>query len=142
MWISVRDRALPVQEAEAEVGTVTLGGDPAAVLVGGERRTLPVYAPGGYNWRPVPGDKVLVLKAGAEREEPCIVGSIQKGGSGLAPGEICLSRGASSVRLGPSGLMLTSDRIMVNGKTLEEYVKKIVIQVLYGGSEGGEGGGS
>ena len=68
MWTSERSRNLPVREAPAEIGTVTLGGDPAGVSLGGERRWLPVYAPGGYSWRPTSGDKVQVLKAGAEGE--------------------------------------------------------------------------
>ena len=70
MWMAERGRRLPVQEAEAELGQVTLGGDPAAVLLGGERRQVPVYSPGGYAWRPAAGDRVLVLKAGGERESP------------------------------------------------------------------------
>ena len=52
MWTSEKSRNLPVREAAAEVGTVTLGGDPAGVSLGGERRWLNVYGPGGYSWRP------------------------------------------------------------------------------------------
>lgn len=70
MWTSERNRNLPLREAAAEIGTVTLGGDPAGVSLGGERRWLTVYGPGGYCWRPTAGDKVLVLKAGAEGSPP------------------------------------------------------------------------
>ncbi len=130
MWISERGLGLTAREAQAEAGTVTLGGDPAAVLLGGERRLLPVYAPGGYCWRPAPGDRVLVLKAGAEREEPCIVGTVQPE-TGLAPGEVRLSGGSAAVKLGRDGLELTGE-IKVNGQTLEEYAEKIVKKVLSG----------
>jgi len=130
MWISERGLGLTAREAQAEAGTVTLGGDPAAVLLGGERRLLPVYAPGGYCWRPAPGDRVLVLKAGAEREEPCIVGTVQPE-TGLTPGEVQLSGGAAAVKLGQDGLELTGE-IKINGQALEEYVEKIVKKVLSG----------
>ena len=61
MWISEQNRRLRAEEPAAQLGRVTLGGDPAAVDLGGERRQLAVYAPGGYAWRPAPGDRVLVL---------------------------------------------------------------------------------
>ena len=65
MWISERDMRREQGEPAAELGVVTLGGDPAGVSLGGERRQLPVYSPGGVTWRPAAGDKVLVLKTGA-----------------------------------------------------------------------------
>lgn len=61
-------------EAAADLGLVTLGGDPAGVYLGGERRWVAVCAPGGYQWRPRTGDKVLVVKAGDQREIPCLAG--------------------------------------------------------------------
>ena len=67
MWTSERGRLPQSQEPAAEMGVVTVGGDPAAVELGGERRWLPVCAPGGYSWRPGAGDRVLVLKAGADK---------------------------------------------------------------------------
>lgn len=93
MWTSERNRNLPLREAAAELGSVTLGGDPAGVSLGGERRWLTVYGPGGYRWRPSAGSKVLVLKAGAEGESPCILGTAQEGGE-LKSGEVELSGGA------------------------------------------------
>lgn len=81
MWTSERGRLLTVQESAAEVGVVTLGGDPAGVSLGGERRWLSVYGPGGYAWRPMAGDKVLVLKTGAERELPVSWARSRRAGS-------------------------------------------------------------
>ena len=136
MWTSERSRKLPVRECEAEVGLVTLGGDPAGVNLGGERRWLPVYCPGGYAWRPSVGDKVLVLKAGAEQESPCILGVAQDGSS-LQPGEVRLSGKGSSVSLNGNILGLNG-QIQVNGTTLEDYIRGIVADVLGGGeSDGG-----
>lgn len=128
MWMTERGRRLPVQEAEAELGQVTLGGDPAAVILGGERRQVPVYSPGGYAWRPAAGDRVLVLKAGGERESPCILGKTADS-RGLAPGEVRFSGGSSRVTLGRKALDLEG-KITVNGTRLEEYIEGIVIAVL------------
>lgn len=107
---------------------MTLGGDPAGVALGGERRWLNVYAPGGYSWRPAAGEKVLVLKAGGERELPCIVGTVQDG-AGLRPGEVSLRGGESQVRLGQDGLELNG-RVKVNGMDLELYIREIVVEIL------------
>lgn len=128
MWTSERTRRPVQEEPAAEVGAVTLGGDPAGVALGGERRWLNVYAPGGYSWRPAAGEKVLVLKAGGERELPCIVGTVQDG-TGLRPGEVSLRGGESQVRLGQDGLELNG-RVKVNGMDLELYIREIVVEIL------------
>ena len=124
MWTSERNRNLPAREAAAELGTVTLGGDPAGVSLGGERRWLTVYGPGGYSWRPTAGDKVLVLKAGAEGESPCILGTTQ-GVEFLFPGEVRLAGCGSAIHLGEDGVSLTG-QVYINGQTLEELIAAIV----------------
>ena len=128
MWTSERNRNLPAREAAAELGTVTLGGDPAGVSLGGERRWLTVYGPGGYSWRPTAGDKVLVLKAGAEGESPCILGTVQ-GETELKPGEVMLKGGDSFVHLGQERLTLGGE-VYVNGRSLYNIVREIVIDLL------------
>ena len=124
MWTSERSRNLPAREAAAELGTVTLGGDPAGVSLGGERRWLTVYGPGGYSWRPTAGDRVLVLKAGAEGESPCILGTPQRDQT-LKPGEVRLTGGGCSVRLGQDRLDLWGN-LYINGKTLKEAIQEIL----------------
>ena len=109
MWMSERNWKLRAEEPAAELGTVTLGGDPAGVSLGSERRWIAVYGPGGYRWRPSAGRKVLVLKAGAEGESPCILGTAQEGGE-LKSGE---------VELGLTG------SVLVNGKRLEDMIREI-----------------
>ena len=124
MWTSERNRNLPAREAAAELGTVTLGGDPAGVSLGGERRWLTVYGPGGYRWRPSAGSKVLVLKAGAEGESPCILGTTQ-GEEELKPGEVRLAGCGSSIHLGEDGVSLTG-QVYINGQPLEELIAAII----------------
>ena len=118
MWTTGPRRRQAVEEAGAEVGQVTLSGSPCGVSLGGERRLLPVFAPGGYRWRPRTGEHVLVLKAGEDREEPCVVGAEQAPGA-LEPGEVELSGGSVKLLLGREGLFL-------NGVALENYVQSIV----------------
>lgn len=128
MWTSERNRNPRSGEPAAELGTVTLGGDPAGVSLGGERRWIGVYGPGGYSWRPTAGDKVLVLKAGAEGEAPCLLGVSQEEAE-LEPGEVRLKGGESSVFLGQDRLELTGD-LYLNGRTLYDVVRDIVIDLL------------
>ena len=115
-----------MREPAAELGTVTLGGDPAGVSLGGERRWLNVYGPGGYSWRPTAGDKVLVLKAGAEGEVPCILGTAQAG-DGLKPGEVRLSGGESSIRLGQR--LELGGELYLNGSSLYDVIRDIVSEL-------------
>ena len=131
MWTSERNRNLPVREAAAELGTVTLGGDPAGVSLGGERRWLTVYSPGGYSWRPTAGEKVLVHKAGAEGESPCVLGTVQSGDDQkpLKPGEVRLTGGESAILLGQTRLDL-SGQVYVNGQSLQDLITEIVISLL------------
>ena len=135
MWTSERSRRPLVREAAAETGEVTLGGGQAGVILGGERRWTALCCPGGYTWRPAAGDRVLVLKAGGEQESPFILG-VETDGSDLAPGEVRLSGGSSTLRLGSGGLELNGN-IQVNGMTLENYIKQVASSLLGGGGDSG-----
>lgn len=128
MWTSERRKDRPVGEPPAELGRVTLGGDPAGVTMGGERRWLPVYGPGGYSWRPTVDDKVLVLKAGAEGESPCILGKQQQMDQ-LQPGEVRLTGGESGIFLGKERLELMG-AVQINGRTLESIITEIVLELI------------
>lgn len=128
MWTAERNRNPRSGEPAAELGRVTLGGDPAGVSLGGERRWIGVYGPGGYSWRPTAGDKVLVLKAGAEGEAPCLLGVPQEEAE-LKPGEVRLKGGESSVFLGQDRLELEGN-LYLNGQTLWDVVQEIVIALL------------
>lgn len=128
MWTSERSGKQPVREAPAELGTVTLGGDPAGVTMGGERRWLPVFTPGGYSWRPTAGDKVLVLKTGGQRENPCILGT-QQHMDELGPGEVKLNGVDCSLHLGTKQLELEG-QVIINGRTLEDIITQIVLEIV------------
>lgn len=128
MWTAERNRNVRSGEPAVELGCVTLGGDPAGVSLGGERRWIGVYGPGGYSWRPTAGDKVLVLKAGAEGEAPCLLGVPQEEAE-LKPGEVRLKGGESSIFLGQERLELEGE-LYLNGQTLWNVVRDIVIELL------------
>lgn len=127
MWTSKPAPRLPSEEPWADTGTVTLGGDPAAVSLGGERRQVPVYAPGGYQWRPAAGDQVLVLKAGAQRESPCVAGVCCQSGA-LSPGEVRISSGSGQIRL-QDGRVEVQGQLWVNGEQLEKLIERLATQI-------------
>lgn len=133
MWLSGERTKKRAAEPAAEWGPVTVAG-PSAVYLGGERRQVPVCCPGGYAWAPKVGDQVLVLKAGAEGEQPYILG---KTGSGekLEPGQVRLGSGTCGVLCGDR-LELTGE-VRVNGEDLEELVARIVAAML--STDGTEG---
>ena len=95
--------------------------------MGGERRWLPVCAPGGYSWQPGAGDKVLVLKAGVERESPYILGKIQENVEEAGP--IRLFGPGSALGL-DQGRVELEGTVYLNGQTLEAYIQKIVAEML------------
>ena len=98
----------------ALTGPVTLPGDPAGAYLEGERRGVTVYAPGGYHWVPAAGDEVLVLKTGERGEKPCAVG-VAGGGQGLLPGEVLITAGVASIKLGLNGQVSITGNLTVNG---------------------------
>ena len=116
MWLSERKRGR--QYGEAMVGQTTLSGDPAGVYLDAERRTLAVFAPGGYAWRPAVGEEVLVLKQ--EGEKTCAVG-VRCGGD-LAPGEVLIhaGQGDAAIKLGNDGTVELMGQVLINGVPLEE----------------------
>ena len=119
MWLSERDIRREQGEPAAELGVVTLGGDPAGVSLGGERRQLPVYSPGGVTWRPAAG------------EQPCVIGRTQQGTDGLAPGAVRLAApgGGGGVLADREGVNLYGT-VKVGGTEIGDYVRAVVYQVL------------
>ena len=138
MWLAQRsERESKAGAAAAEVGTVTLPGNPSAVYLSGERRQVPLFAPGGYYWRPASGQELLVIKTGEEGELPCAVGCrTQKPPTELKNGEIALSAGKSSLVLRTegetevNGTLSVTGGLTVNGETLESMVTRIVASMM------------
>ena len=116
MWISKRRD--PGHSPSAMVGRATIPGDPAGVYLDGERRSLPVFGPGGYHWRPALGQEVLVLKG--EGESSYVAGA--RCGVSLEPGEVCIRAGeaGAQIRLLPDGTLELRGRVLVNGVPLAE----------------------
>ena len=113
MFLSKRERQGKTG-GTALTGPVTLPGERAGAWLEGERRALTVYSPGGYHWVPALGDEVLVLKAGERGESPCAVG-VSAGGQGLRPGEVLITSGMTSIKLGLDGKVAINGMLTVNG---------------------------
>jgi len=124
MWMSQREKQGRKQESASDMGVMTMGSEPA-VLMGGERRWAQVCTPGGYRWRPAPGDQVLVIKAGDEQESPCVAGVCQQQDQAPPAGEVHISGGDGQVKLTAKGVELEGD-IYINGKPLAQAVKEIL----------------
>ena len=116
MWISQRNKGQESQDGVAQMGTVTIGGNPASVYWDGERRNLPVIAPMGYRWAPMTGEEVLVIKSGAQGENPCVVG-VELDES-ITPGtvQITNAQGSASVTLTADGNIELVGTLRVNGE--------------------------
>lgn len=116
MWLAQQQRRKR-RDGGAQMGTVTLDGDPAGVYLDGERRNLPIFGPGGYIWRPMRGDQVLVLKTGAEGEAPCVAGARCFGSDELEAGEVMIyGGGGCSIRLRMDGTIFMTGQLLVDGK--------------------------
>ncbi|HJB99413.1 MAG TPA: hypothetical protein H9764_03080 [Candidatus Flavonifractor merdavium] len=117
MWISQQgQKAQSHTGGRAEVGRVTLAGNPVGVYLDGERRELPLFGPGGYAWRPEQGQQVLVIKTGGQEEAPCVVGGLCSTELGLREGEVLLYSPKASIRVGADGVVSVTGVLKVNGK--------------------------
>lgn len=131
MWTSNRKTEGRTVEAAADLGLVTLGGDPAGVYLGGERRWVAVCAPGGYQWRPQTGD---------QREIPCLAGvrqpEIQEKEDPLEAGAVRITGGSGRMDLNTKGVVLNGKetalkgRVTVNGERLEDMIWRIAADVV------------
>lgn len=115
MWLS-RNRQMRQTEA-ALAGAATLEGDQVGVYLDGERRKVPVYGPGGYCWRPMLGQELLVVKGA---DGPYVAAA--QCGTGVAPGEVLLAagRGGATIRLCNDGSIELVGQVRVNGTPIEE----------------------
>lgn len=116
MWISRRNGTGSQRKESAQVGHVTVEGDLTGAMLDGERRGMPVYGPGGYVWRPSQGQEILVVKAGADGEQPCVAGARGGPEMNLAPGEVYIHSGGASILISNGGVISMSGLVLVNGK--------------------------
>ena len=133
MWLSEERARKPAAEPTAEWGAVTVA-SPSAVYLGGERRQVPVCCPGGYAWRPAVGDEVLVLKAGAEGEQPYILGRTGAAGESLKPGQVRVGSAQCGLLCGEE--LELSGTVKVNGEELEALVRRVAAELMEQPGEG------
>lgn len=131
MWtVSQMKETNTARQSAAAVGVITTSGAENGVLLGSERRWLPVMAPGGYRWRPQAGQSVLVLKAGNDGEMPCILAGQMREEDTLQPGEVELIGPDCGIKLTHDGKVEVQGAVMVNGKPLEELIQDMVIAAM------------
>lgn len=127
MWLSEQRGKKSAGEAPAEWGPVTVG-QPPAVYLAGERRQVPLCCPGGYAWRPRVGEQVMVLKAGAEGEQPTILGVEQGWDNDLDPGQVRFGSEKCQVVCGER--VEIKGEVVVNGEPLEEMILRMIAGLL------------
>lgn len=118
MFLSTRSSGEIPDYWASEIGRVSIGGQRPSVELCGAQQGAEIYAPGGMVWTPKRGQGVLVMKAGAMGETPCIVGVNQETRGGLEPGELCLYTEAASVTLKNDGRIELTGRVLINGKEI------------------------
>lgn len=116
MWLSKRNAGS--KTASANIATTTIGGQTAAALTEGEQRGIPVYAPGGYCWKPGAGASLLVVKCGSEGESPVAAGTSQpEAPEELQAGEVyIISDGGAAVYLKNDGTVEITGGLKINGQ--------------------------
>lgn len=98
--------------------------------MGGERRWMPVYSPGGYFWKPAKDEQVAVLHMGAEQEAPGVVGRVQdETGEELEVGDVLISGNGTRLLLNQWGLDVTGE-MTINGKKLEDLIRELIEEIM------------
>lgn len=123
MWLAEKTARSGAGAPDAAVGEITIGGESPAVLSEGESRGVLVLAPGGYVWKPSPGEETVVLRCGSVSAAAGAV--LSEWPAGLACGEVCVrSAGGASVLLKNdgsveiTGSVNVTGALRVNGKTV------------------------
>ena len=125
MWLSKKLAQNEMQNtASARSGTVTVEGTETAVYADGEERDAAVVSPRGFFWRPMNGEKVLVIKGGICNEETFIVGAVQENDE-IDAGEVRITsaRGGAEIVLKNNGRVDINGSVFING---EPYVAPIL----------------
>ena len=114
MWLSQAARQ-KLQPVAVDRGSVTIGGEDAAVLTKSEKRGVEVLSPGGYIWLPVAGQDAVTVDAGGN--DRYIAGCVgQDVPSDLQPGEIYIkSNGGASLVLKNNGALVLTGSVRIEG---------------------------
>lgn len=120
MWLSKRIMYENPEPDAATLGTVSIGGEEAAVVTDTEKRRARLIAPGGYCWQPSTSENVLVVKG----NELYLAGRLVED-AGIETGEVCIySKGASITlkndgKIEVSGELWLDGDLYVNGQKME-----------------------
>jgi hypothetical protein len=122
MWLSKQAAGGAAEGAHAAVGTVTLGGRDAAVLLSGEQRDLGVISPQGLQWTPKRDRQALVLQT--DDGERYLLGVVAQAGDAPEAGTLRLSSGEVRLEITADGICLQGDvylsgRLFLNGVELQ-----------------------
>lgn len=110
MWLSKRIMQESPEADAATLGTVSIGGDDAAVVTDREKRRAKIISPGGYCWQPNVKDDVLVVKG----NELYLAGMLQKSGQ-VEKGEILIYSESASIRLKNDGKIEIDGDVHISG---------------------------
>lgn len=130
MWIAKQSKRATGRGRHAQMGVVTAQGEQVGVYADGYQQLLPVAAPGGYRWRPKNGQRVLVMKSGADGEAACILAQQEETDAQLRPGEAELYADGCSVKLKADGKLELNGTVLVNGVSVEALIETAVQQAL------------
>ena len=111
MWLSKRIMQEAREEDAATLGTVTIGGNDAAVVTDAEKRRAKIITPGGFCWQPSVRDSVLVIKG----NELYVSGMLQENTGDLAAGEVRVFSNGASITLKNNGRVEIDGDVYVNG---------------------------
>lgn len=115
MWLSEKTaRADAERERPARIAKITIGGDRAAAVDGGESRGLAVSSVGGYEWKPAAGQNALILSCADGTNLVAGVVRETEGGE-LDSGEVRISSGGASVTLKNDGRILVDGDVSLTG---------------------------
>ena len=138
MWLSGQQKR-PADSGEGQTGIVTMSGGEMAVMMDCERRGVQVYAPAGYRWTPKVGQRVLVIQG--QGEIPCVVGARQDGD---VPDQVAVTARQTTVQGDIVRVAAGEDvvaegenvrlmgQVYVGDETLEEMIRRIVLEILGG----------
>ncbi|MFI3312422.1 MAG: hypothetical protein R3Y62_00905 [Eubacteriales bacterium] len=107
MWIGKKVAENRVENTNAKMGTVTVGGTSPTVSTDREERQLQVVSPGGFWWRPASEDAVLVV-------EGAVVGCMADCPVTLAAGEVYMGCNGASIHMRNDGGLYLGGTIYIN----------------------------
>lgn len=111
MWLSKRIMQELPEPDSATLGTVSIGGEDAAVVTDTEKRQAKIITPGGYCWKPGVSDSVLIVKG----NELYLTGQLMHSAQELAEGEVKVFSLGSAITLQNDGTIVLNGNVELYG---------------------------